>query len=475
MISGNDAFARIESAMRGIRADEDRLTQVMSSISEQAARVRAGQVEDYKQLARIKLDALQARPITVSLDDAERRALALLEEARREIELHTRNREQASRALEEARAEKAAAAAAAENASQAVETLSAAVEARMQNDGSWQAQAAAVRMAEAIADEADKKADAAERDLAAKRKPYENDEVFIYLWRRGFGTQAYSGGGIVRMLDTWCARLVDYQRFRPDFAMLQEIPVRLRDHARTKEKESEVERSRLEAIERQALVADGVEPLEKSLAQANGRLAAADTALHTAQATLKQLDAKIEELSGSGERATHDKAIALLAESLAREDLNALYREAIATPTPEDEQVLTRIMDDSRKLKDFDAELAKTRETIRDLARKRSELEDARTEARNRGYDQPFGSFSNEGLIGEVIAGIVNGVLRSSDLRDALGKGFSLRLPRGPGGFGGGSWPYSGGSSSGSGIRIRRFPTGSSGKSSGGFRTTGSF
>ena len=75
MISGNDAFARIESAMRGIRADEDRLTQVMSSISEQAARVRAGQVEDYKQLARIKLDALQARPITVSLDDAERRAL----------------------------------------------------------------------------------------------------------------------------------------------------------------------------------------------------------------------------------------------------------------------------------------------------------------------------------------------------------------------------------------------------------------
>lgn len=485
MISGSDAFASIERAMQRVRSDEDKLTAVMTSIAEGAARLRAAMSEDFKQLARIKLDSLQSQPITASLDQAETRALALIEDGKRAAEELQQKRTAANASLEDARSAKTAAAAEAEAAGDALDALTAATETRLKDDPAWQAQAKILEAQEAIADEADKKADQAEADLAAKRRPYEADEIFIYLWKRGYGTQAYQGGGLTRMLDGWAARLVDYQKYRPNFAMLQEIPVRLRAHARAKETEVTAERTRLEAIERNALIADGVEPLEKTLAAARGRLSAADKAVNDAQSTLKQLDAQYTAEFGAGRSAAYDKAVDVLAESLAREDLRGLYREALATPGPDDERVVAHLMEQEKKLKDSDDELAKTRETIRELARRRAELQSARDDARAKGYDQPYAGFGNEGIIDQVIADIARGVLRSSDLGRVLSDGFSRRAPRSPGGFGGGGWPYNdwgnsggfGGSGGGGGIRIRRFPSsgGGSRSSGGGFRTGGSF
>ena len=485
MISGSDAFASIERAMQRVRADEDKLTAVMASVTEQAAQLRAAMSEDFKQLARIKLDALQSQPIAASLDQAESRALALIEEGKRAAEDLQKKRTAANAALEEARAKKTAAAAEAETAGDAVGDLVAKVEASLKDDPAWQAQAKILEAHEAIADEAEKKAAQAEGDLAAKRRPYEADEVFIYLWKRGYGTAAYQGGGLVRMIDGWAARLVDYQKFRPDFAMLQEIPVRLRAHAKAKEDEVASERTRLEAIERAALVGAGIEPLEKALAGARGRLAAADAAVNDAQNALKQLDAQYTAEFGAGRSAAYDKAVDVLAQSLAREDLRSLYREALATPGPDDERVVAHLMEQEKKLKDADDELAATRETIRELARRRAELQTARDDARTKGYDQPYAGFGNEGIIEQVIGDIARGVLRSSDLGRVLSDGFSRRMPRAPGGFGGGSWPYNdwgnaggfgGGRSGGGGIRIRRFPSsGGSRSGGGGFRTGDSF
>jgi flagellar hook-basal body complex protein FliE len=483
MISGSDAFASIERAMQRVRADEDKLTAVMTSIAEQAARLRATMSEDFKQLARIKLDTLQSQPITATLDQAEARALSLIEEGKRAAEALQQKRTDANAALEEARTKKTAAAADAEQAGDLVDTLIAATEARVKTEPGWQAQAKILEACEAIADEADKKADQAEADLAAKRRPYEADEIFIYLWKRGYGTAAYQGGGLVRMLDGWAARLVDYQKYRPNFAMLQEIPLRLRAHAKSKESEVTAERTKLESIERTALIADGIEPLEKTLAGARGRLAAADAAVNDAQNTLKQLDAQYTAEFGAGRGAAYDRAVDVLAQSLAREDLRGLYRDALATPGPEDERVVAHLMEQEKKLKDSDDELAKTRETIRELARRRAELQSARDDARTKGYDQPYAGFGNEGIIEQVIGDIARGVLRSSDLGRVLNDGFTRRFPRSPGGFGGGSWPYSdwgnnsGGFGGGGGIRIRRFPSSGGGSRSGGggFRTTGSF
>ncbi len=87
--------------------------------------------------------------------------------------------------------------------------------------------AASAQMVEA----AELKAAQAEADLAAKRVPYEQDPIFMYLWRRGFGTPRYTSRGLVRNLDRMVAGHVNYADASRNYTMLTELPIRLREHA----------------------------------------------------------------------------------------------------------------------------------------------------------------------------------------------------------------------------------------------------
>jgi hypothetical protein len=78
---------------------------------------------------------------------------------------------------------------------------------------------------------AERKAVQAEADLAEKRVPYEQDPIFMYLWRRGFGTPRYKSTGLVRYLDRKAAAHIGYAEASRNYAMLTELPLRLREHA----------------------------------------------------------------------------------------------------------------------------------------------------------------------------------------------------------------------------------------------------
>lgn len=70
----------------------------------------------------------------------------------------------------------------------------------------------------------------ADRDLLEKRVPYEADPLFMYLWRREFGTSAYQSTGIVRFLDRKIAHMIGYDAARQNYRVLTELPVRIREH-----------------------------------------------------------------------------------------------------------------------------------------------------------------------------------------------------------------------------------------------------
>lgn len=83
----------------------------------------------------------------------------------------------------------------------------------------------------AMAARADAQAEEAERERAEKRGAYEADPLFLYLWRRGYGTSAYQGRGFVRRMDRWVARLIDFEAARANYHVLTTLPDRLRAHA----------------------------------------------------------------------------------------------------------------------------------------------------------------------------------------------------------------------------------------------------
>ncbi|NWH08887.1 MAG: hypothetical protein HXY22_09650 [Alphaproteobacteria bacterium] len=471
MISSSETLQNMERAVRDIRKEEDRLTAVLNSASEEAARLRTERTDIFRSLARMRLDTLRGETVVGELDAAEREALDLLKKAKEEAERLMQRRADAAAAVTAAEGARHSCAAAVEAALHRVDELSEATEARIKTDAAWQEEAARVADAESLADEAAKKATQSETDRDEKRKPYDADPLFVYLWERGYGTSRYKAGSLARYGDTLVADLIAFDRYRPNFWMLNEIPRRLREHANRLEAEAEKARARLEAIERKALEADGILPLEQDLKATRERLLAAEKVLAEAQSALAAIDEEVARSVEGGKDRVFDKAIGVLAQSLAREDLAALHREALATPAPEDERLTARAKELEEAIARADREVAETRATAREVSRRRAELESAREDFRHRGYNDPYGTFSNEQLIAQVIAGIIGGVMRGSDLGRVFHDGYSRRAPRSDPFFGGSQWPGGGGSrrrfggSFGSGGRI----------GGGGFKTGGKF
>lgn len=82
-----------------------------------------------------------------------------------------------------------------------------------------------------MAAEAERKAEQAAADREDKRVPYESDPLFMYLWRRRYGTPAYDKVGFVKRMDGFVARHIGYERARANYHTLMALPDRLAEHA----------------------------------------------------------------------------------------------------------------------------------------------------------------------------------------------------------------------------------------------------
>jgi hypothetical protein len=437
MISGQQALRQIELAAGQIRGQENELQTALRQASDRATRLRAERLEAFKQLAAVRLDALRGQNITADLDAAERRALDMLAESERELSRlgAERARLEATRdAAERARHEKAHLLA---KTLAEIEDFQARVEpqARLQPD--WLAQKKTIETARAIAEEADKKARVAETDFEAKRKPYEADPLFMYLWNRKFGASEYKSGFFVRFMDRKVAALVNYPDARANYAMLNEIPVRLRGHAQRQADEVAKQEAKLADIELAALRAAGSAAFEDRVAAARKAAKAADDALMAAEAAIAALDARQGEFTKSRTEGTFNRAVDLVASADAQETIEELYREARQTPTREDDMIVARIEKLEAEIARADDEMSSLRRKAQEVAGRRLEVERERDAFRRRGWDNPYGQVKNENLLGEVLGSLIKGAIQGAVLKDVLKDGYSERRPRADKGFGG--------------------------------------
>ncbi|MDK9695714.1 MAG: hypothetical protein OEL76_04925 [Siculibacillus sp.] len=448
MISGRDALLQIENAIAGIRDDENRLDATLASATQEAERLRFEQAEAYRALARVRLDALAGATVSGTLDRAERHALKVLAEKRAALEEIVQRRASATRSLQKAQADRHAIAGRLEDVIGRMDAFRAKTEARLASDPAWLAAAEKVAAAEEVARKADAKADQAERDRVEKGAPYESDALFMYLWANGFGTSKYSAGSFVRFFDRKVAKVCGFIEARPNYAMLLEIPLRLREHADRKAAAvAEVAATRT-AIERAALEVDGIGALEAEFAAVKAEIDAGNAGIATVQADLAALDAGHGALVG-GDDPEIARALEGVAASLASTDIRTLWAQAYETPTPEDEKIVQRIEEYGRSIGRAEREVAETRGTIREVSRRRAELEATQERFRRSGYDRPGVTFNNESMLGNVIGGIIGGIISSPELWKVILGGYQAPHRRSGDTFGGGGW-WSGGDDGGS-------------------------
>jgi len=439
MITGRQALNSIEEASAKVRADEMRLDSALRSASEESARLRQERLKNLRALAELKFGLIQSGELIHELDAAEQQAKDLLERIRREISEAETKRHEAADALETAENRARKRAQDFDLAANELRALEQEIAPSVTGDPAWIALKARAVATSKTAGEAEKKAAQAESNREQKKTPYQSDPLFMYLWRRKFGTSDYPSGFFVRFFDAKISALINYHEARANYAMLNQIPEKLREHANRVSAELDAERQKLAAFEQERLVAAGGGPLQKKAAEAKAALDFSELQITEARQRLEAINRQYEAIAGRDNKGAFAQVIALMAENDSRDDVRTLYREAARTKTDEDRAIAERIGRLTHAIAAAEQDIARLRGQIAAVAARSAEIDQARRQFRQRGYDYPGTTFGNETTINDVLGGILEGALKGIVLGQVLDQGY--RRPPAPDWGGGGMFP----------------------------------
>lgn len=520
-LSGPEALRSLDEALRDIRREEDEIAKRLARSAELVTKFKETESELLRQLAEVRLDPATQAALAGRLSQAEIRAREMLSRHGAELsaaEGELQGLDKQIAALAKERTEQAAAA---DKAQAELKQLAdrVAVEA-VKNPEYAEKRTAAEQLAH-VAEESLRKTQQAESDREQKGKPYRDDPLFMYLWERGFGTKNYRENNLIQYFDGLIAGLVGFPEARANFAMLNEIPMRLREHAERQQQIAEAAGEEVTKLEKAAVDAAGGRPTRELLERAGARIVAIDQEMVSAEDKRDERARAQRELA-QGSDPAFSAAVSGLAEALGREDIKTLLAEARATETGQDDTIVKQIDESRQRAAEEDGDSREQKSRLKTLAARRRELEDIQYEFKKQNFDNPRSTFREDKLVGDLLNDFLRGGITAADYwgqwrrsqnwtggvqpqqqrQDSpwggnsgnSGGGFSWpdsSFGGGASGGGrrdsgfGGSWGrlpgsggggFGGGSSGGSGGGFSRPRTGSSGnRTSGGFKTGGGF
>lgn len=494
MISGRQGLESIEAALREIENEEAEARRLAERETGQRAESEKILNDGYRDLARVKIDVSLEDGVIDRADGLSTEVmqhLARWQEARRAAEARW---EALKAEIEEWRDKRHAAHDKVEKAREIYDAAFTQAKERLAGDS---AHAGLLKLhADALSHigNARAKAQKAEAELAEKEKPYAADPLFMYLWKRGYGTPAYASGGITRMLDGWVARQIRFPEARVNYAALTEIPVRLNQYVTRLEESARRADDAINASLQREVAAIAREDIAGRIARLEADLATLEEGVTQREAAFDALSDEVTRLA-QGQDPNLEAAVEALARVLSSTSFRELLAEARRTRSDKDDLVLERVQNAAAMLQQLEGRVSEYRKRLDQLAARRSDLLRIAAEFRRQRYDDSSSVFTKDEvfsvLLRQLLAGVItagqywseiqrnqNRRRRASDrfprYDDIVIGGGGMSWPRFPGGRGGGiTFPGGGGITIPGGGGIS-FPGGGGG-GSGGFRTGGSF
>jgi hypothetical protein len=491
MISGRNTLGFIDDSLNSERSSVDAAEQRIAEVSKQLLEQQQAHIQDYRELARLRVDMMAMGNMTASINVVAKQVAAALEarkSVKAELDVRITKLQDERAALEVERESRHEVL---EKAAEAMDVAEAATQARLDVDSGYLAQEQHVQEAQRIAMHAGDKATHSEQEQDEKGQSYRDDTLFMYLWERHYGTPQYRAWPVTRWLDSRVAHLVGFADARANYARLQEIPLRLREHADQKKQAAEAAFKVLRELDEAARRKDGIIELEAARDMEQGALEAIDTRMEEAGERYKQLLERKDDFA-AGEDDGYRKAVDYVTSELRRDDVRELRRDAMATPFPDDDLVVNRLFEREQDVQELETSLNVLKGALRKQHKKLQELESLRSDFRGRRYDQAGYSFSDGALIAAMLSNFINGRLDRDSLWRVLEQQQRYRPQRtdptfGSGGFGRGTvWGGRRGGLGdvlGGGLSRGGFGRGTSlgrgrggfGSGGGGFRTGGGF
>ncbi|MCA8952526.1 MAG: hypothetical protein KDE27_23645 [Planctomycetes bacterium] len=473
--TGNQVMRDLERRVDRARDDVSEADRRVRLAQSDVEALRAEEARTLARLAAVRLGVLAGGAVARRLDDADRDALQLLEQRdaeRRRIDEAVAVGARDLAELAAVRAERL------QQRDAAVAAFEAQVEAtgrRLAEDDAFRAQQSHAAFAVEQAQNAAEKAARAEGDREVKRKPYESDKLFAYLWARRYRFDQYRAYPLFATLDAWVADLCDYDRAHRDYGLLLEIPERLRAHADNLATRAAAEQARLTALFDEAFAADGGTALDRTKIDAAAALQAAESDLAAAEATQDRLALEQQALA-AGNDPYSVRAAEAIERQLGSEDIATLRQDALATATADDDELVRQVAD----LRERAAAAGQRLEVAarqHDAARTAyGQLSDVLRDFRSQRFEASNSRFDDDFDLGWLVGGLLRGSLRRSEVFRQMRRHQSWRSS-GSSGWGGFGGSFGGG---GSGFGGGGFSTGGGfggggGGGGGGFSTGGGF
>ncbi|WIY53303.1 hypothetical protein O9Z70_01835 [Devosia sp. YIM 151766] len=454
-IRGPQALASLEEAMRDIRREEDELSKRVARSAERITKIKESEAELFRQLAQLRLDPAVQSELDGRISSAEAKARNMLKNHAREVS----KAEQAMTEVDAARAalveNRNAAGARLEEQNGRLNELTASLAGKLATDPEFQAKKRETEELDRVAEQSMRKTEQAEADREQKGRPYRHDPLFMYLWDAGYGTSAYKAGNLTRYLDGLVANLVRFQKVRPNYAMLNELPLRLREHAERQEALVQAAEAELAALEVAAVDAEGGKPIREAIAAAEAEIEKLDIDILAIE---DRRDAAAQALQAlaEGKDPAFETAASELADALGREDIQTLLAEARMTRTSQDDRIIAQIDEGRTRLREEEEESREQRERLKILGARRRELEDIQWEFKKQRFDDPASSFKEERLVGDMLDQFLRGGITAASYWDQWRRsqnwapgsewGAGYKSTRQARGNHGNPWPPSGGS-----------------------------
>ena len=472
MMNGTDQLAVINQHMAKARSGLDAIHRRMETANQQVVRIRNQFSDEYRQLARFRLDELTANRVTVQLDETDRAVLKLLERRSQELLELDSAIEKSTARQDQLNVEREQVVRNRDDLVKQIDESAAEIKLQLSRQEAYQEQEKRVAETAARAEGAENKAAQAEADQEEKGRPYREDPLFMYLWKRRFLTPDYTGGWLTRSLDGWVAKMIKFGDARSNYFMLTELPLRLREHAEGQKAIAAQELQKLHDIEAKALQTDEIVHAKEVLAAAQKSLEEIESSIEEEEKRHETLLQQRSAFSTASDEASR-QAVELQLSDMKQEPFANLYMQAKMTSSPDDDVIVARIRDLQQEEKNLIAEIKELQAQEQQYQQSFSELEDLRRRFRQSSYDSRHSYFPSGFELAALLGMLMSGRASGGDIWDRIDREQRFRRPRTPPDFGGGVFPggFGGGGRGGFG---GGFGGGGMG-GGGGFRTGGTF
>lgn len=455
-IRGPEALASLDEAMRDIRREEEEISRRLARSAEKLGKIKENEAELFRQLAQLRLDPAVQGELDGRISAAESKARDMLKAHAKDLSKAEKDMADIDAALVRLTAERAETLKIFEGHQAELKALAAKLGNSIARDPAFAAKRSRATELTEVAAQSMRKTEQAETDREQKGKPYRDDPLFMYLWEAGYGTASYRANNLVRYLDGLVANLIAFQKARPNFAMLNEIPLRLREHAERQIENAKAAEAEVDALEMAAIDAAGGKPMREAMTASQQKIDTLDAEIVATEDQRDETAKALGTLSQGGNPA-FEGALGELAMALGREDIQTLLAEARKTRTGQDDTIVAQIDDARARAKEEEGETREQNERLKTLAARRRELEDIQWEFKKQRFDDPRSTFRDDKLVGDVLNDFLRGGISAASYWDQWRRsqnwsagtsdwGGGVGLPNNGRQRGNSPWPEAGGS-----------------------------